>query len=145
MRIKAVRATAANVPMVAPYRFAFGSLGNFTTTVVEVEDEDGVVGIGETPHGDLVRDVEAIGSTLVGLGIDDLNGCEARALSRTGFSPWSERTTARRAFGGIEIALWDLRARRERRPLVDLLGGRVRDDIAFTEYFALRHGSRGDA
>ena len=141
MRIKAVRATAANVPMVAPYRFAFGSLGSFTTTVVEVEDEDGVVGIGETPHGDLVCDVEAIGSTLVGLGIDDLNGCEGRALSRTGFSPWSESATARRAFGGIEIALWDLRARREGRPLVDLLGGRVRDDVAFTEYFALRHGA----
>ena len=25
-------------------------------------------------------------------------------------------------------------------PLVDLLGGRVRDEVAFTEYFALRDG-----
>ena len=141
MRVKDVRATAVNVPMVAPYRFAFGSLASFTTTIVEVEDEDGVVGIGESPHGDLVREVEVLGAALAGTRIDDLNGCEARVLSRTGFSPWSQDATARRAFGGIEIALWDLRARREGRPLVELLGGRVRDEVAFTEYFALRHGA----
>ena len=70
-----------------------------------------------------------------------MNGCEERVLSRTGFSFWSDDASARRAFGGIEIALWDLRARREGRPLVDLLGGRVRDEVAFTEYFALRHGA----
>ncbi len=62
MRVRAVRATPVNVPMVAPYRFAFGSLGSFTTTIVEVEDEDGVVGIGETPHGDLAAEVERLGA-----------------------------------------------------------------------------------
>ena len=67
MRVKDVRATAVNVPMVAPYRFAFGSLASFTTTIVEVEDEDGVVGIGESPHGDLVREVEALGAALAGM------------------------------------------------------------------------------
>ena len=66
MRVKDVRATAVNVPMVAPYRFAFGSLASFTTTIVEVEDEDGVVGIGESPHGDLVREVEVLGAALGG-------------------------------------------------------------------------------
>jgi glucarate dehydratase len=126
--------------MVAPYRFAFGVLASFTTTIVEVEDEDGVVGIGETPHGDLAGVVEPLGAALVGTQVDDLNGCEARALPRAGFSLWADRVSARRAFGGIEIALWDLRARREGRPLVELLGGRVRDEVPFTEYFALRRG-----
>jgi glucarate dehydratase len=141
MVVRAVRATPINVPMVAPYRFAFGALGSFTTTIVEVEDDDGVVGIGETPHGDLASSVERLGEALAGVRIDDLNGCEERVLSRTGFSLWSDATAARRAFGGIEIALWDLRAKHEERPLVELLGGRVRDSVPFTEYFALRHGA----
>ena len=74
--------------MVAPYRFAFGSCGSFTTTLVEVEDSGGVVGLGETPHGDLAGVVyRGWGLSLVGSRVDDLNGCEARVLSSTGFSP----------------------------------------------------------
>lgn len=138
--IRSVRATPINVPMVAPYRYSFGSLASFTTTIVEVEDDDGVVGLGETPHGDLASEVERLGARLVGLAPDALNACEAACLDRTGFSPWTDAARDRRAFGGIEMALWDLRARREGRPLVDLLGGRVRDAVPFTEYFALRDG-----
>ncbi len=141
MNVRTVRATAVNVPMVAPYQFAFGAIASFTTTIVEVEDDDGVRGIGESPHGDLTALVERLGEALVGVRVDDLNACESLALSRAGFSPWSDDVASRRAFGGIEIALWDLRARREGRPLVELLGGRVRDLVPFTEYFALRHGA----
>lgn len=138
--IARVTAVAVNVPMVAPYRFSFGSLASFTTTIVEVTDSDGVVGIGESPHGDLVATVTALGDRLVGLPVDALNEHERRCLARTGFSLWDDAAGERRAFGGIELALWDLRARRAGVPLVDLLGGRVRDDVAFTEYFALREG-----
>jgi glucarate dehydratase len=138
--IRTVRATAVNVPMVAPYRFAFGAVASFTSTLVEVEDSDGVVGIGESPHGDLVTIVDELGQRIAGLDITDLTECERRCVPQTGFSAWSDPTAARRAFGGIEIALWDLRARREGRPLVDLLGGRFRAQVGFTEYFALRAG-----
>ena len=138
--IASVTATPINVPMVAPYRFSFGTLASFTTTIVEVVDTDGVVGIGETPHGDLAAPVERLGARLVGLPVDALNECERRCVSASGFSLWDDSATDRRAFGGIEIALWDLRARRANVPLVDLLGGRVRDAVAFTEYFAFRVG-----
>lgn len=139
--IAAVRATPVNVPMRAPYRFSFGTLASFTTTIVEVVDNDGVAGIGESPHGDLSELVDGMGRKLLGTRIDDLNGCEMQCLPQTGFSLWDDAARERRAFGGIELALWDLRARRAGVPLVDLLGGRVRDDVAFTEYFALRVGA----
>ena len=126
--------------MVAPYRFSFGTLASFTTTVVEVTDSDGVVGIGETPHGDLSGLIVEMGERLIGLDIADLNGCEGRCVARTGFSLWDNAASERRAFGGIEIALWDLRAKRAGVPLVELLGGKIRDTVAFTEYFALREG-----
>jgi glucarate dehydratase len=138
--IASVRATAVNVPMVAPYRFSFGRLSSFTTTIVEVTDADGAIGLGESPHGDQVALVHEFGTRLVGLEPDALNEAERRCVSRTGFSLWDDAASERRAFGAIEMAMWDLRARRAGVPLVDLLGGRVRDEVAFTEYFALRDG-----
>ena len=138
--IASIRATPINVPMVAPYRFSFGLLHSFTSTVVEVTDEDGVTGIGESPHGDLSAVVDGLAARLTGLDVESLNDAEARCVSRTGFSLWSEDVASRRAFGAIELALWDLRARRAQVPLVDLLGGRVRDEVQFTEFFALRAG-----
>jgi glucarate dehydratase len=139
--IESVKATAVNVPMVAPYRFSFGTLASFTTTIVEVTDRDGVTGLGESPHGDQVSLVEEFGRRLVGLAPDALNEAEGRCVATTGFSLWADAAAERRAFGAIEMAMWGLRARREGRPLCDLLGGRVRDEVAFTEYFALRVGA----
>ena len=47
---------------------------------------------------------------------------------------WSAVT----AFGAIEIALWDIRGKVFDQPLYKLLGGAVRKDIPFTEYFSFR-------
>lgn len=138
--ISGVRATTVNVPMVAPYRFSFGSLASFTTTLIEVTDSDGVVGIGESPHGDLSELVEEMGRRLTGISVDAMNEAEARCVSRTGFSLWADGGAERRSFGGIEIALFDLRAKRAGVSLAEFLGGRLRDEVAFTEYFALREG-----
>ncbi|TGV63452.1 chloromuconate cycloisomerase, partial [Mesorhizobium sp. M00.F.Ca.ET.158.01.1.1] len=38
----------------------------------------------------------------------------------------------------IEMALWDLRGKAWKQPLYQLLGGAVRKDIPFTDYFSLR-------
>ena len=138
--IASVRATPVNVPMVAPYRFAFGTLASFTTTLVEVVDSDGVTGLGESPHGDLSELVHALGGRLIGLPVDATNEAEQRCVARTGFSAWDNSAGERRAFGGLELALHDLRAKRAGVPLAEFLGGRVRDSVAFTEYFALREG-----
>lgn len=138
--IASIRATAVNVPMRAPYLFSFGRLAAFTSTIVEVTDDDGVVGLGESPHGDQTAMVEALGSRLIGLEPHRLNEAERRCVASTGFSLWDDSAAERRAFGAIEMAMWDLRARRAGVPLVELLGGRVRDDVPFTEYFAFREG-----
>lgn len=138
--IASVRATPVNVPMVAPYRFSFGSLASFTTTLVEVTDSDGVTGIGETPHGDLSRLIDELGRRLHGLSVDAANEAERRCVPSTGFSLWDDSAAERRAFGGIELAIHDLRAKRAGVSLAELLGGRVRDEVPFTEYFALRDG-----
>ena len=45
-----------------------------------------------------------------------------------------------KAFGAIEIALWDLRGKVAAEPLYRLLGGAIRKEIPFTEYFGFRAG-----
>jgi glucarate dehydratase len=138
MQIRHVRATPVNLPFVAPYRFAYGSTASLTKTIVEVETEDGLVGLGEGADGDTARLIETLGDRLIGLDPLDLNACEQRCLPAMSFAPWDNLTALRRAFGAIEMALWDLRGRADGVPLHRLLGGAVRTRIPLTEYFAFR-------
>ena len=57
MRISAVRATPVNIPFHAPYRFSLGSTASVTKTIVEVETDEGVTGIGECADGDRSADI----------------------------------------------------------------------------------------
>ena len=47
------------------------------------------------------------------------------------------------AFGAVEMALWDIKAKAFSMPLYKLLGGAVRKDIPFTEYFSFRPEHNG--
>ena len=62
--------------------------------------------------------------------------------------PWqivqnTDDCSAVTAFGGLEIALWDIRGKIWNQPLYQLLGGAVRKEIPFTEYFAYRVEKNG--
>ena len=46
MKITAIRATPVNIPLRAPYRFSYGSIASLTKTVVQVETDQGVTGLG---------------------------------------------------------------------------------------------------
>ena len=138
MRIAAVTATPVNIPLHAPYRFAYGSTAALTKTIVEVETDDGATGIGEAADGDRSADVERLGGRLIGLDPLDLNEAERRCVPAMSYAPWDNLVALRRAFAAIEMALWDLRGRVEGRPLHALLGGAVRTRIPLTEYFAFR-------
>lgn len=138
MRIAAVTATPVNIPLRAPYRFAYGSTAALTKTIVEVSTDDGLTGIGEAPDGDRRADVERLGARLLGLDPLDLNEAERRCVPAMSYAPWDNLVALRRAFAAIEMALWDLRGRAEGRPLHALLGGAVRTRIPLTEYFAFR-------
>jgi glucarate dehydratase len=43
-----------------------------------------------------------------------------------------------KAFGGLELALWDIKGKALKLPIYSLLGGPVRREIGFSEYFAFR-------
>jgi glucarate dehydratase len=138
MKITAIRATPVNIPFHAPYRFSYGSIASLTKTVIELETDQGVTGLGECADGDRAKDVMAAGERLVGLDIRNLAEAERRLVPGMRYTPWGNVTAARRVFGGIEMALWDARGRIENAPLCLLLGGAVRTEIPHTEYFSYR-------
>ena len=106
--------------------------------IIEVETDAGIVGLGEAPSTDLYAAVAAMGERLIGQDPMDIAACEERCVP-----PWqivqnTDDSTALKAFGSIEIALWDIRGKAWNAPLHQLLGGAVRRDIEFTEYFGFR-------
>jgi glucarate dehydratase len=138
MIIRAVRATPVNIPFVAPYRFSYGSTASLTKTVIEIDTEDGVTGLGECADGDRAADVLAAGHKLVGMDIRLIADAERKLVPGMAYTPWGNVLAQRRVFGGLEMAMWDARGKTEGRPLWHMLGGKVRDTIALTEYFAFR-------
>ncbi len=146
LKITAIRATPINMPLEAPYLWALGEHPGFSKTIVEVETDQGLTGLGEAPSaGDARLINEAIAPRLVGHDAIDIAGAEALCLPETRTSVLTDNPTLLRAFGAVEIALWDLRGKAWRQPLHQLLGGAVRREIPFTDYFAYRAGREASA
>ncbi len=122
----------------APYRFSYGAIAALTKTIIEVETEAGVVGLGECADGDRSADILALGSRLIGLDIRLIAEAERRIVPGMAYTPWDNVQAKRRVFGGLEMAMWDARGKTEGLPLWHLLGGKYRDFIPLTEYFAFR-------
>ncbi|MEZ5924922.1 MAG: mandelate racemase/muconate lactonizing enzyme family protein [Hyphomicrobiaceae bacterium] len=138
MIIADIRSTTVNIPYTAPYVFSHGSISSLTKTVIEVETKDGVVGLGECADGDRSADVLAMRDRLIGLDVREITTAERRCLPGYRYSPWSNVQGLRRVFGGIEVAMWDARAKTDGVPLHVLLGGKVRDTVGLSEYFGFR-------
>lgn len=105
---------------------------------MELDTDEGETGLGEVADGDRAGDVVKMGETLEGIDVREIGTAERRCLPGYLYTPWGNVAGMTRAFGGIEKAMWDARARIEGVPLHDLLGGAVRTEIALSEYFGYR-------
>ena len=143
MKITSIRATPILVPLEAPYLWSYGALDGFTKCVIEVETTDGVVGIGEAPSHGAARIVDAFSDQLIGRDPFDIAGLERRVLPSMPFAHSVTDYALRGAWGGVEIALWDLRGKVWGQPVANLLGGIHRRDIPFTDYFGFRLAQGG--
>jgi glucarate dehydratase len=140
MRISDLRATPVNIPLEAPLWWAGGLYPGTSKLVIEVETDAGLTGLGEAPSTDLYSTVMAMGERLVGLDPLDIAACEERCVPPCQIVQNTDDSSPVRAFGSIELALWDLRGKAWNAPLYQLLGGAVRREIPFTEYFGFRQG-----
>lgn len=161
--IRSIEAFCYRYPLATPVVTSFGRMLNRPAVFIRVVDEDGVEGWGEAwsnfpaPGAEhrarLVNEVLAPG--LVGRRFDGpaqafgtvTKGTEVLALQCGEPGPFAQ------AISGIDLALWDLSARRRRLPLWRLLGGQSKrikvyasginpDGAAQTAEAALERGHR---
>ncbi|WP_284163070.1 mandelate racemase/muconate lactonizing enzyme family protein [Frigidibacter sp. SD6-1] len=99
---------------------------------VKVTAEDGAVGWGQTStyNADITQQVfhRQVAPHALGAGCDDILGLVQRIEEKEHKYPGSYRC---RALAGLDTALWDMRGRREGRPVVELLGGAARPIRAY--------------
>jgi glucarate dehydratase len=140
MKIKAIRATPVNIPLELPYLWSYGSLAGFSKTIVEVETTDGLIGLGEGPSpANVATILNTFAPRLIGRDPIDIQGAEELCLpSWRGVGTIDVDLASIRAFGAIEIALWDIRGKAWGQPLYQLFGGAHRKFIPFTDYFSFR-------
>jgi glucarate dehydratase len=146
MKITAVKATPVNIPLEAPMVWSVGLYPGTSKTIVQVFTDEGLTGLGEAPSWDCAHLIEKdLAPRLLGQDPVDIAGCEACCVPEWRIVQNTDDASVVKAFGGIEMALWDIRGKAWGRPLYQLLGGAVRKQIPFTEYFAFRamHDGKG--
>ncbi|MFZ0214495.1 MAG: enolase C-terminal domain-like protein [Candidatus Dormiibacterota bacterium] len=138
MRIADLRATTVTVPLAAPLRHSAGAhWGRFVRTIVEVETDDGLVGLGELGGGGESAEAALVALKPYLLGHDpfDLTALWFKICNPTA-SLYNNRLQHHAA---IEFACLDVIGQRLGVPLYQLLGGRLRDRVPFASYLFFRY------
>ncbi len=127
MRIERIRLSRIRVPLRYAYLSSRGIRRHYLKTVVQLITDTGLVGLGETDGSDTVFPrVCDIAASL--LGEDPLSLCKVDcAVSATEHS--SKPVEDRIAFGGVEMACWDIAGKHHDKPVCHLLGGHHRSQV----------------
>jgi glucarate dehydratase len=120
-------------------------------TIVELVTEDNISGISEIP-GNIAIDKALDKSRPLIIGQDpfqlnqvrDILGARFGTDKRTerGDAPWDQRTLVH-IFSAIEVACLDIIGKIIDRPVVDLLGGKRRDNVPFSAYLFYKYKGAG--
>ncbi len=136
--IRDIRATTVTVPLEAPLRHATGAhWGRFVRTIVEVETDEGLVGLGEMGGGGEGAESAFAGLKPYLLGHDpfDLEPLKWKIMNPTA-SLYNNRTQLHAA---IEFACLDLMGQSLSMRVCDLLGGALRERVPFASYLFYRY------
>ncbi|MEN3336359.1 MAG: glucarate dehydratase [Acidobacteriota bacterium] len=140
MKITDVRATTVTVPLEAPLRHANGChWGRFVRTIVEIETDTGLVGLGEMGGGgeSAIATVLALKQSLLGRDPARLEDMRFLLANPTA-SLYNNRT---QVVAALEFACLDLLGQSWGVPVCDILGGRVRDRVPFASYLFYRYAA----
>jgi glucarate dehydratase len=143
MKITDIRATPVTVPLEAPLRHANGChWGRFVRTIVEVETDEGLVGLGEMGGGgeSAVAAFQGLKPYLVGRDPARLEELRFLIANPTA-SLYNNRT---QMLAALEFACLDLLGQKWGVPVCDILGGRVRDQVPFASYLFFRYPNPRD-
>jgi len=138
MKLVDVRATTVTIPLEAPLRHANGChWGRFVRTIVEVEADNGLVGLGEMGGGGESAEAvfRAIKPYLAGHDPARLEEMRFRIANPTA-SLYNNRT---QILAALEFACLDLLGQAWGVPVSEILGGRLRSSVPFASYLFFRY------
>jgi glucarate dehydratase len=138
VKIVDIRATTVTMPLEAPLRHSNGAhWGRFVRTIVEVETDDGLIGLGEMGGGGESAELAFRGlkSYLVGHDPFALEALRFKICNPTA-SLYNNRTQLHAA---VEFACLDLIGQHLGVPVYQLLGGKLRDVVPFASYLFFRY------
>jgi L-alanine-DL-glutamate epimerase-like enolase superfamily enzyme len=135
MRITRLDATPVAVPFRDDEVWAYGGRRGLVSILLEVATDEGIVGVGEAaayPSTDIVLAVlRSIEPLVVG---EDPFAIE-RIMKRIHIvGTWHHVKATSPAIAAVEMACWDIVGKAAGQPLVNLFGGRVRDEVEFFHY-----------
>jgi len=138
VKITDIRATTVTVPLEAPLRHANGvHWGRFVRTIVEVETDNGLIGLGEMGGGGESAEATFRAMKTYLVGHDPARLEEMRFLvANPTASLYNNRTQIHAA---LEFACLDILGQAWGVPVCDILGGRVRDRVRFASYCFFRY------
>lgn len=138
MKITDIRPTTIAMPLEAPLRHSSGGhWGRMVRTIVEVDTDDGLTGLGEMRGtGPATEDaLRGLKQYLVGHDPFNLEELRFKLLNPTA-SLYNNRVALHSA---IEFACLDLMGKSLGVPVHKLLGGSLRDEVEFASYLFFRY------
>src|SRR5919197_860261 len=143
MRIADIRATTVTVPLHAPLRHANGChWGRFVRTIVEVETDSGLIGLGEMGGGGESAEAVFRAMKAYRVGHDPARLEEMRFLiANPTASLYNNRT---QILAALEFACLDILGQAWGVPVSEILGGRLRERVTFASYLFFRYPNPKD-
>ncbi len=142
MKIQQVRLTPVAIPDVPLVNTKGVHQAVFLRTIIEIETNEGLIGIGESYGGArALNGMRQAADALIGLDPFHLNELRRRvesALPNAGGinapTMLTQHQVVDAVYSAFEIPLLDIQGKFLGRPVCDLLGGAVRDSVGFSGY-----------
>jgi glucarate dehydratase len=140
MKITDIKATTVTVPLEAPLRHAAGAhWGRFVRTIVEVETDAGIVGLGEMGGGGESAEAafRAMNAYLLGHNPANLEELRFKIANPTA-SLYNNRT---QILAALEFACLDILGQQWNVPVYEILGGKLQSEVPFASYLFFRYAN----
>ena len=120
-------------------------------TVLEIVTEDNISGISEIPGTkDIDAALEDSKKLLIGKDVFQLNQIRQiladafgkDSVADRGLAPWDQRKLVH-IFSAVEVACMDIIGKVTGKPIVDLLGGKMRERVPFSAYLFYKYAGAG--
>jgi glucarate dehydratase len=143
MKIVDIRPTTVTLPLEAPLRHANGChWGRFVRTIVQVETDTGIVGLGEMGGGGESAEAAIRGLNAYLKGHDPARIEEMRfKIANPTASLYNNRT---QLLAALEFACLDILGQAWGVPVHAILGGKLRDRVPFASYCFFRYANASD-